>query len=173
MSRWNPNAISAGMACVFLMLAIAATVSPGSRGLVVELPRRSYSALGCGDENVVIVSLSAEGTQLNREQFTKAELVRQLRRVFSTRAERVLYVRADPGIKFQQVAELLDLAQSNVEELHIRLLTPALEGDPCLMIPIMPQSRIRTDAARITASQYRWSPRRDRPASLRSRERVQ
>jgi biopolymer transport protein ExbD len=147
MLRWNPNSILAAFASAFLILALAVAVSPGPRGFVVELPRRSYSAHGCGDMRVIIVSLSAEGDQLNGEHITKTELARQLRRIYSTRAEKVLYVRADPGIEFQQVAELLDLAQSSVEGVHIRLLTPALESDPCLFIPPMPLAQSDTEVA--------------------------
>jgi biopolymer transport protein ExbD len=96
---------------------------------------------------VVIAGLSAEGIQLNGEHISRAELARQLRRIYSTRAERVLYVRADPGVEFQQVAELLDVAESSVEDLHVRLLTPALERDPCLSIPTMPLARSHTEVS--------------------------
>lgn len=57
----------------------------------------------------IVVQLSADGAlQINQENVTAARLGARLFEIFKARAEKVCFVRADPGIEFQEVARVIE-----------------------------------------------------------------
>jgi len=86
----------AGFAGLFLLLTVIATLPPGSSGFLVHLPR-SISPEDCGDSRTIVVHVSnANPVRLNSEPITKATLGERLTKIYRLRAERVLFVGADP-----------------------------------------------------------------------------
>lgn len=55
----------------------------------------------------------------------KGQLAAELRRIFLTRAEKVVFVRGDPQLEFSSIAEVIDLTRSAGVD-HVGILTPAL-----------------------------------------------
>jgi biopolymer transport protein ExbD len=64
----------------------------------------------------------------------RSELAQRLEEVFRTRAERLLFVKADPNLPFQSVAEVIDISKPHVN--FVALLTPAVEKGFCLRMRI-------------------------------------
>ncbi len=54
--------------------------------------------------------------------------------IYRLRAERLLLIKADPNLSFQDVANIIDVANGSVENLFVTLVTPGAEKEPCLFI---------------------------------------
>src|SRR5271165_5637141 len=63
------------------------------------------------DRTVVIIINKDHSMMLNNEPTNVNALGPRLEEVFKTRAERVVFVRADPDLEFQTVAQAIDIAK--------------------------------------------------------------
>jgi biopolymer transport protein ExbD len=105
-----------------------------STGFYIQLPAHK-SQSECGDFDVIVLRMSKEHLlSINSEGISRPALAWQLHNIYSTRAERLLLIRADPELTFQDVAEMMDLAHGAVENLYVTLITPGAEKEPCLFI---------------------------------------
>lgn len=78
----------------------------------------------------LILSLDGNGAiSLNQEMLNFVSLAPRLREIFSTRADRTLFVQADDAILFNDVAHLIDAARGAGAG-RIGLLTTHLTPNP-------------------------------------------
>ena len=63
--------------------------------------------------------------KINETDIAKNQLKTQLDRIYSTRAEKVMFVQGDPNVNFSSVAEVIDIGHS-VGVDHIGLITPRI-----------------------------------------------
>jgi biopolymer transport protein ExbD len=63
--------------------------------------------------------------KINDTDFAKADLLPKLTAIYANRAERVMFVKADDGIEFRYVAEVVDIGRAASVE-HIGLMTPKI-----------------------------------------------
>jgi biopolymer transport protein ExbD len=135
---------------LFLILTVIfAATARMSKGLPVKIACRSTDYYG--DCRPVVAHILQNGiVRLNREDEIKVNaLANRLHESFATRAERVLFVKADPDVPFQSVAEIIDIAQTEVE--YVGILTSAVEKEPgfCLSIrvprnfPVAPSVKLK------------------------------
>ena len=78
------------------------------------------------DRTVVIIIEKDKSMKLNNEPIDESKLGKRLEAVFSTRAERVVFVKADPDLEFQVVARAIDIAKGAQID-KIGLMTPKIE----------------------------------------------
>jgi biopolymer transport protein ExbD len=111
----------APLAALFLMLAaVVAASHPTSKGFPLKT---SYVTRDCYNRTVV-VEVIHNGLSINARAVKRDELDDLLRRIFKTREERVLYVRADPDVAFERVADAIDICIRQAD--HVVLLTPSV-----------------------------------------------
>jgi Biopolymer transport protein ExbD/TolR len=95
--------------------------------------RPPYKA--CADEpyyRIIYVHLSKDGTlMLNTERVELTELSERLYDIYRSRADRVIYFSADTDVRFQKIADTLDL----IKNLHDSSRTERLQMDVILMTP--------------------------------------
>jgi biopolymer transport protein ExbD len=78
------------------------------------------------DRTVVIVIEKDKSMKLNQDPITEQRLGTRLEEVFKTRAERVVFVKADPDLDFELVAHAIDIAKgAGIDK--IGLMTPKIE----------------------------------------------
>jgi len=78
------------------------------------------------DRTVVIVIEKDRSIKLNQDPIEESRLQARLEEVFKTRAERVVFVKADPDLEFQTVAHAIDIAKgAGIDK--IGLMTPRIE----------------------------------------------
>ena len=137
---------------VTVMLIIGFRVSKRhssqSMGFYIQLPEHT-SESQCGDFDVIVLQLSKDRSlAINSEPVTRENVGGRLHDIYHTRAERLLLIRADPDLRFQEVAESIDVAQGAVKNLYVTLITPGTEKEPCMFIvapriprklPLLPQ----------------------------------
>jgi hypothetical protein len=97
----------------------------GSKGFTVDL---AVSPKYCGDgRNIVAVVIGRRRARLNAEPDAAFPAVVQgLREVMSYRAEKVVYIKAEPEVQWGEVLELVDNVWSEVNVIGI--LTPQVEA---------------------------------------------
>jgi biopolymer transport protein ExbD len=103
-------------------------------GFYVELPAH-VSRDDCGDFDVTILEMSKEKVlTINSKPVPRETLATRLSDIYRLRAERLLLVKADPNLSFQDVASIIDVVNGSVENLYVTLVTPGAEKEPCLVI---------------------------------------
>ncbi|HLJ16369.1 MAG TPA: biopolymer transporter ExbD [Bryobacteraceae bacterium] len=79
------------------------------------------------DRTVVIIIDKDKSMKINSEPTDYARLGPRLEDIFKTRAERVVFVKGDPDLEFQSVAQAIDIAKgAGIDK--IGLLTPKVEA---------------------------------------------
>lgn len=79
------------------------------------------------DRTVVIIINKDHSMMLNNEQTDENRLGPRLEEIFKTRAERVVFVKADPDLEFQAVAKAIDIAKgAGIDK--VGLMTPKVEA---------------------------------------------
>lgn len=93
-------------------------------GFVLDV---AFSPSSCGDGNDVVVTVMANHqARLNASPtFNISDARWTIRNRLSTRAERLVYVRADPNVTFGEFTEFVDALSPEVEVLS--LITPEVE----------------------------------------------
>jgi biopolymer transport protein ExbD len=78
------------------------------------------------DRTVVIIIDKDKKMHLNNEDTSEKDLGRRLEEIFKTRAERIVFVKGDPDLEFQNVARAIDIAKGAQMD-KIGLMTPKIE----------------------------------------------
>jgi len=79
------------------------------------------------DRTVVIIIAKDKSMMINTEPVTVEKLGPRLMEVFKTRAERVVFVKGDPDLEFQEVAKAIDIAKgAGIDK--VGLMTPKIEA---------------------------------------------
>jgi biopolymer transport protein ExbD len=79
------------------------------------------------DRTVVIIINRDRSMMLNTEPISEERLGERLLEVFKTRAERVVFVKADPDLEFQYVAKAIDIAKGAQMD-KVGLMTAKMEA---------------------------------------------
>lgn len=79
------------------------------------------------DRTVVIIINRDRSMMLNTEPVAEERLGERLLEVFKTRAERVVFVKADPDLEFQYVAKAIDIAKGAQMD-KVGLMTAKVEA---------------------------------------------
>jgi biopolymer transport protein ExbD len=103
-------------------------------GLYVELVAHTLPS-ECGDSDVIVLQLLNDRSfKINSERVPIENVRGQLREIFLPRAERILLVRADAEVSFQEVVTAISIAEGAVSNLYVALLTPEAQKELCLCI---------------------------------------
>ena len=110
---------------LIIFMVIIPVMSKGDSALA---PRpASQSAHGPYDPIVLELTAGKGGEpdyRINSQAIAKLDLPARLLEIYATRAERVLFVKADDQLAFTQVAEAIDVSHAAGIE-HVALITPA------------------------------------------------
>ena len=108
---------------IIFMMIQPATITTGLDASLPHPPRTNAES----PRTVVIqVFSSASGRSrllLNREPVEWEALRSRILEIYMTRAERVLFVRADRDIDFEEVANVIDTARGAFQDIKIGLIT--------------------------------------------------
>jgi biopolymer transport protein ExbD len=121
---------------VILIRTAVKRVPHSSVGFYVELPLRVTHS-ECGERRDIVVQISnTNSLSINAEKVSPENLGGRLRELYQVRAERVLFVAANPDVSFQEVVRIIDIARGAVTNLYVSLLTPAAQNEPCFFIKV-------------------------------------
>ena len=98
---------------LLVLIVIFMVIAPMTpKGLPASVPQLGQPDKAKEDRTLVL-SLNRDGTiSLNQEPLEFASILSRLRDVFSTRADRTIFVQADDEVLFNEVAQVIDTAKS-------------------------------------------------------------
>lgn len=107
---------------IIFMVIQPAPNATGMEALVPHLPDKP------GDSpRTVVVELVAAPSRpqllINREPVAWEQLQGRFVQIYKTRAERVLFVKADRNIEFSEIASVIDVARAAFRDMKIGLIT--------------------------------------------------
>jgi biopolymer transport protein ExbD len=95
---------------IIIFMVITPLTPKGLEALVPQPPPPNQKPNQSDQRTVVIVIDKDHHYSVNQEPSTEEKLGDRLTEIFKTRAERVVFVKGDPGLDFQWVAKAIDIA---------------------------------------------------------------
>jgi biopolymer transport protein ExbD len=95
---------------IIIFMVITPLTPKGLEALVPQPPPPNAKPNQSDQRTVVIVIDKDHHYSINQEPSAEDKLGERLTEIFKTRAERVVFVKGDPGLDFQWVAKAIDIA---------------------------------------------------------------
>ncbi|HEX6895370.1 MAG TPA: biopolymer transporter ExbD [Bryobacteraceae bacterium] len=115
---------------LLVLLIIFMVITPltphGLDALAPQPPDKKNAPPPDQDRTVVIVIDKDKKMHINNEDTDMDKLGPRLEAIFKTRAERVVFVKGDPDLDYQTVAQAIDIAKGAAID-KIGLMTPKVE----------------------------------------------
>jgi biopolymer transport protein TolR len=116
---------------LLIIFMVIVPVTPRGLDALVPQPPKNPNQQQPNDRTIVVqVEAGANGIpsyKINDKDFPKNGLETELNEIYSTRAEKVMFVKGDPNVDFQDVAGVIDIGHA-VGVDHIGLITPKIEA---------------------------------------------
>jgi biopolymer transport protein ExbD/biopolymer transport protein TolR len=115
---------------LLIIFMVIVPVTPKGLSTLIPQPPKDNSAPP--PVTTIVVQVIANGAgepsyKINDTAFSKSEIEPKLVEIFSTRQEKVMFVKGDASLDFRKVAEVIDFGhQAEVD--NIGLITPAVEA---------------------------------------------
>jgi len=95
---------------IIIFMVITPLTPKGLEALVPQPPPPNAKP-NLSDQRTIVIQIAADHSMLiNTEPTDEAHLGPRLEEIFKTRAERVVFVKGDPGLDFLWVAKAIDIA---------------------------------------------------------------
>jgi biopolymer transport protein TolR len=116
---------------LLVLLIIFMVITPltphGLEALAPQPPDKLKPPPPDQDRTVVIIIDKDKRMHLNNEDTDLDKLGPRLEQIFKTRAERIVFVKADPDLEYETVAKAIDIAKGAAID-KIGLMTPKIEA---------------------------------------------
>jgi biopolymer transport protein ExbD len=115
---------------LIIFMVITPLTPKGLDALVPQPPKDKSAAPPSTDRTVVVQVIKAGGQPLlkiNQEDVTWDRLQVRLEEIYKTRAEKVMFVKADTDLPFADVAQVIDIAHSAGVD-KVGLITAKIEA---------------------------------------------
>jgi biopolymer transport protein TolR len=116
---------------LIIFMVITPLTPKGLDALVPQPPKDKEKQPPPSDRTVVVQLLKGSGDKanlkINQDDVTWENLEGQLNDIFKTRAEKVMFVKADPDLTFNEVAQVIDISHSAGVD-KVGLITAKIEA---------------------------------------------
>lgn len=116
---------------LLIIFMVITPLTPKGLEALVPQPPPPHQPETQTDRTVVVQVLLDNGKvklKINQEDVTQENLQQRLTDIFKTRAERVMFVKGDPDVEFQNVAQVIDTARGTNVIDRIGLITAKIEA---------------------------------------------
>ena len=113
---------------VLLIIFMVVIATPRNKGLLAEVPRPAENHESIR-EDVAVVLQVARGADnhlalhLNQESVEYSLLSSRLQEIYKMRATKVIFLKADPELAFEDIADVIDTAKIAVPGMEVGLMT--------------------------------------------------
>src|SRR5450755_10729 len=116
---------------LIIFMVITPLTPKGLDALVPQPPKDKDKQVEPSDRTVVVQLLKGSGDKaslkINQDDVKWEELGGKLNDIFKTRAEKVMFVKADPDLTFNEVAQVIDISHSAGVD-KVGLITAKIEA---------------------------------------------
>jgi len=113
---------------IIIFMVITPLTPKGLEALVPQPPPPGQQASAADLRTVVIQIDANHKMMINNDPVEESQLGVRLEEIFKTRAERVVFVKADPNLEYRAVASAIDIAHGAQID-KVGLMTKASEGE--------------------------------------------
>lgn len=113
---------------LIIIFMVITPLTPKGLEALIPQPAPPDQQSSAADQRTVVVSIESGGAMMiNQDPTTLDDLGYRLEEIFKTRAERVVFVRGDGTLEFQDVARVIDIAKgAGIDK--VGLMTAAVEA---------------------------------------------
>jgi biopolymer transport protein ExbD len=117
---------------LLIIFMVITPLTPKGLDALVPQPPKDKQKQPESDERTVVVQLLKGGgdkaaLKINQDDVTWDNLEGRLNDIFKTRAEKVMFVKADPDLTFNEVAQVIDIAHAAGVD-KVGLITAKIEA---------------------------------------------
>lgn len=114
---------------LIIFMVITPTTPHGLDALVPQPPKNPQNQKT--NDRTIVVQITSRpgggtpGYKINETDVSHDQLLPQLEQIFATRAEKVMFIKGDPNLDFEYVADVIDIGhEASVD--HIGVITPKI-----------------------------------------------
>jgi len=118
---------------LIIFMVIQPTTPKGLEALVPQPPKDQNTPPPPDNDRTIVVQVTsrggggAPGYKINQDDFAKAQITPELTKIFSTRQEKVMFVKGDKDLYFSSIAEVIGMGHA-ADVTNIGIITPQVEA---------------------------------------------
>ena len=112
MAKAEPNVVPLCDVLLVLLIIFMVITPFVQKGIDVKLPETQSDSSGAQPAGLVVLTIQKNDTiMINKDPIELRMLLESLRRIYSTRQDKTIFIRAEAKLPFSKVMEVMDIAK--------------------------------------------------------------